>query len=150
MTITLSDIAVVATPFVRKEKRARTLRNVRGEEGGSTISAHLESIRAFEPSAPVNTANNVRELLGRGTDALSTFLACSGDDSIVIKCAFIRETDGAFLIHSVGSENIIIAPKSFPIPAIVGSNGTPSLEIIGLRCLCESYFIATTFRVLSN
>lgn len=150
MTITLSDIAVVSTPFVRGGKRARTLRNVRGTEGGSTISAHLEYIRLVEPSLPINTANNVRELLGRGTDALSTFLACPGNDSTVIKCAFVRETDGAFLIHSVGSENIIIAPKSFPIPAIVGSNGTPSLEIIGLRCLCENYFIATSFTVISN
>jgi hypothetical protein len=98
----------------------------------------------------VNTANNVRELLGRGTEALSTFLACLGNDTTVIKCALVRETDGAFLIHSVGSENIIIAPKSLPIPAVLGSNGTPSLEIIGLRCLCENYFIATSFRVLSN
>ena len=151
MTITLSDLAVVGSPCrARRAKRARRLSNVRGKEGGSTISAHLESIRLVEPSLPVNTAYNVRELLGRGAEALSTFLASPGNDKTVIKCAFVRETDGAFLIHSVGSENIIIAPKSFPIPALLGSNGTPSLEMIGLRCLCENFYITASLRALSN
>lgn len=151
MTITLSDLGTLGPVSISQNvKCTRRLNLVPASDNGSTISTKLESIRLVEPSRSMSAGHHVRDILEHGRKALSTSLSYPGSDTLVIKFASLRETDSAFLIHSLGSENIIIIPKSFSIPADLGFTRTRSLEVFALRGLGENYFFATSFRLLSN